>query len=159
VAAKPELSRVINISSLGSSASGAAMCRIRAKAPERAALAKRFEILEINDLSGELSIEKTSEYIYTVKGTLNATVSEMEDAPVVAICAPITTRLLAPLSNEIYNSLKHRGELPDYDDEIPPSGEVDMGEILAQHLSIEYSMMYQEPDEADLKEFSSPIGL
>lgn len=156
---KPELSRVINISSLGSSASGAAMCRIRAKAQERAALAKRFEIAEINDLSGELTIEKTSEYIYTVRGTLNATISEMDDAPVVAICAPITSRLLAPLPNDVYNSLKHRGELPEYDEEIPSSGDIDMGEILAQHLSIEYSMMYQEPDEADLKDFMSPIGL
>jgi hypothetical protein len=135
------------------------MCRIRAKAQERAALAKRFEIVEINDLSGELTIEKTSEYIYTVKGTLNATISEMDDAPVVAICAPITSRLLAPLPNDVYNSLKHRGELPEYDEEIPSSGDIDMGEILAQHLSIEYSMMYQEPDEADLKDFMSPIGL
>lgn len=155
---KPELSRVINIGSLGSSPSGAAMCRIKAKPSEKAALAKRFDISELIDLSGELTIEKTSEYIYTVKGMLNATVNEMDDAPVVSIHAPISTRLLAPLKNDLYNALKKDNELPDYDEEIPASGDIDMGEILAQHLSLEYSMMYEEPNEFDVNEFKHPIG-
>ena len=128
----PEFSRVVNIASLPGNR--AVVCKLLAKEKERVGLSERFNIHEIPYFSANVTIQRESKSAITVQGVLEAHVkysdfiSEHE-----VITADFETLILDSITSANLNF----EEATEYDDEVGPNGDIDIGEISAQYLALE----------------------
>lgn len=156
---KPEFSREIEAADIESKPR---IERIDATPEECAALAKRFNLLKINLLRAQLNMKREQGGdVLKVAGTLEADIVQS----CVITLEPVPAHITAPF--EAYfteKKLPSRND-PDYEigeadyepDEIV-NGKIDIGELVAQHLSLEMDPYPKSPN-ADLKEILKSRGL
>ena len=112
---------------------------LEAKPAERAALAKRFDLVELKRLKAQLTLTPGRDYMVTVKGTLFADIVQS----CVVTLEPVATHFELPVDTVfIPAALNKKGAgSPDPEDvdeefEIYSGGKIDLGEMVAQHLGI-----------------------
>ncbi|MEK0084735.1 YceD family protein [Benzoatithermus flavus] len=131
---------------------GGATVTLEANAEERRALAKRFDLVRLDLLAGEVSIERAGEDLLHVSGRLRARLAQrcvVTLDPVEATVEAEFDRLFsraAPLEAEEEIEIDPEAELP----EPLPEGGLDLGEILAEELSLALDPYPRSPD-ADAK--------
>jgi uncharacterized metal-binding protein YceD (DUF177 family) len=120
---------------------------VEADAAERAALARRFDLVALDQLQATVSISVTGNDIL-LSGTLSADVTQRciaTDEPVPSsITAPITLRCVpvgAEPSDEEVELSDEDCDVIDYD-----GAAIDLGEIIAQSLSLALDPWPRHPD-------------
>lgn len=104
-----------------------------ASAGERAALAERFGLLDLLSLTGELQLRPAAEGRVLVTGRL---VAEVEQACVVSL-EPVRQRVEEEIAWRLLPDGMEPSDGDDDPDDIPAEGgAVDLGEALAQQLSL-----------------------
>jgi uncharacterized metal-binding protein YceD (DUF177 family) len=104
-----------------------------AEAGQRTALAKRFELLDLLSLTGELELRPAPEGRVQVTGRL---VAEVDQACVVTL-EPVRARIEEPVAWRLLPDGMEPSDGDDDPDDIPAeNGVVDLGEALAQQLSL-----------------------
>ena len=112
--------------------------RINANPEERAALAKRFELVGIDRLEAVFSLKRTGGGVIHVSGELEADVTQ---ACVVTL-APVPAKVAETFSADFADEDRRRAEDPDLDfaaDDPPEpirNGHIDLGELAAEQLSL-----------------------
>ncbi|MBP0492273.1 YceD family protein [Pararoseomonas indoligenes] len=139
---KHEFSRILRPAALGQEGRRQTL---EAKPEERAALAERMGLVALDSLSAELDMVPASGKTVRVRGTLRAAVVQscvvtLEPVPQ-SVEEPLDWRILPP-------GKEPSDELDDGPDEIEsePDGTVDIGEALAQSLSLALDPYPRVPD-------------
>lgn len=131
-----ELARPVDLSRLGD---GEAVHRVVASAPERAALARRFDLPAIDALSAEVRLRR-------VRGGAAIRLSGRLSARVVQSCVVTLEPVPADIAETFSILFADRQERPETvmigdeaDEDWPeplPEGPLDIGEVVAQQLSL-----------------------
>lgn len=129
---RPEFSRIINAAQVP--ARKPVICKIVAKEKELAALATRLKVPGLKQFTAEITLSRTDATSILVEGTIVATVYNGEMFPEDEISEEFDTVILdnSSLSEKI--SIE---DAVDYDDEVGHNGDIDIGEIASQYLSME----------------------
>jgi len=109
------------------------LCKLLAKESERIALAKRLDIPEIVFLSANITLTRNDPITILVEGKLEARIKSGEFMDPDVISSDFDTLILDDSSGTAGMALE---DALDYDDEVV-NGEIDLGEIVAQYLSLE----------------------
>ena len=141
-----EFSRLVELERLGE---GESVYEIVATEAERAALAKRFSLLGLDELSAQVSLHRVHGGVAVrVRGEIHAQVRQT----CVVTLAPVPARL-----HENFALLLAAGEesprdvvvgLDDASEEPLPPGPLDIGEMVAQHLALALPQYPRAPDAA-----------
>jgi len=109
---------------------------IEATPSERAALAKRLGLMELRALSASGVVRPGAGGRWTLEGRLTAAVVQacvISLEPVAAVVEDPFTLAFAPMDEDDAGEV----DLTEADaDPLPPDGKLDVGEIVAQHLSL-----------------------
>lgn len=128
----PEFSRIVNVAQV--SLNREVSCRLLAKEAERIRLAQRFGIADLSYFAANVTIYRESQTAVLVSGSLEARVPLPVSHEPQALNAQFDTKLLfAGLGPEALRI----EDAVDYDDEVKSNGDIDVGEIAAQYLSLE----------------------
>lgn len=127
----PEFSRRISAAKVPSKRP--VMCKLLAKESERVALSQRLDIPEILYLSANLTLSRNDPITILVEGKLEARIKAGEFLDPEVIISDFDTVVLDDSSGTAGMSLE---DALDYDDEVV-NGEIDLGEIVTQYLSLE----------------------
>jgi uncharacterized metal-binding protein YceD (DUF177 family) len=112
--------------------------RISANPEERAALAKRFDLVGIDRLDAVFSLKRAGGGVIHVGGELEAEVIQS----CVVTLAPVPAKLVEAFSADFADEDRRRPEEPDLDfaaDDPPEpirNGHIDLGELAAEQLSL-----------------------
>ena len=109
------------------------LCKIIAKEHERMALAERLDVYQIPYLAANITITRKDQASVMVEGVLAAQIKDGEELDPYYVNCDFDTLVL---DNSAGAGISFE-EATDYDDEIGPSGDLDIGEITAQYLSME----------------------
>lgn len=135
--------------------------RLEATAAERAALAERFDLKDVEALSAEVQVNRTSDGRVRVRGTLAATVVQtcvvsLDPLPA-SIAAPFAASFAPPdtlaaeglLGTEVVVTIAEP-RLGEEDDPEPflDGDRIDLGELVAQHLSLALDPYPRKPNAA-----------
>lgn len=132
----PEFSRVINIAQIPTT--NGAHCRLLASQKEREALGKRFHIDDdLLFFSVNMTLLRTKTTTVLVNGTLIAHVLSEFDKNLNVIKADFETKLLCNNNDATSLSALRFADEEEFDDEVGPTGDIDIGEIAANYLSLE----------------------
>jgi uncharacterized metal-binding protein YceD (DUF177 family) len=130
--------------------------RINANAEERAALAKRFDLLGIDRLEAVFSLKRAGGGVIHVQGEIEA---EVTQACVVTL-APVPAQIVESFSADFADEDRRRPAETDLDFEAedPPepirNGHIDLGELAAEQLSLALNPYPRAPGAAIPEEFS-----
>ena len=138
--AAPEFSRTIAVDDIGE-------CEISmtidANADERQALAKRFQLQGIDSLTAEMGVRaEANGRLYVVRGHLEAEVVQSCVVSLQPVPARVEERFAAVFHRSEARDIEDLAELAlgaggDWDDPEPIEGStIDVGELVAQHLSL-----------------------
>ena len=137
----PEFSRPTNVSRIGRLEHRA---EIAANADERAALARRFGLLELEDLSAKLILKKRGDGVVEVSGTYRARLAQ----PCVVTLEPVWATIEEDVRLYFSGGLRDAARAADHaiddldaiDDEGAPepivNGVIDLGEAIAQLMAL-----------------------
>jgi hypothetical protein len=109
------------------------LCKIIAKEHERKGLAERFDIHQITYLAANVTITRTEVASLLVEGVFEAHIKDGEELDAFVVNSEFDTLIL---DGATANKISFE-ENTDYDDEVGENGELDIGEITAQYLSME----------------------
>jgi uncharacterized metal-binding protein YceD (DUF177 family) len=130
--------------------------RISANPEERAALAKRFDLIGIDRLEAVFSLKRAGGGVIHVSGTLEADVTQ---ACVVTL-APVPAKVAEAFSADFADEDRRRpaeGDL-DFEAEDPPepirNGHIDLGELAAEQLALALDPYPRAPGAAIPAEYS-----
>ena len=132
VTVKPEFSRIVNVKKIPHQ--GSATCRIIANNEERRALSLRFRTHEISELAANVTLSRISRTTpgILLQGSLCGSIIAATFSDSLVLHCNFTSKLIGSAT-----ALEMFISDPTYDDIIPLSGDVDIGEIVAQHFSLE----------------------
>ncbi|KAJ1438515.1 hypothetical protein B484DRAFT_392269 [Ochromonadaceae sp. CCMP2298] len=125
-----EFSRVINVGQIPRAKP--VLCRLLAKEAERQGLCARFDIPQLPYFAANVTLSRRDEHSVLVVGSIEAHVKSGEMMDVEVLRSDFDTLLL----NNEGGDLNIEDET-DFDDEVGPGGEIDIGEIAAQYLALE----------------------
>ena len=122
----PEFSRVLMLEELSA---GVVERTLDAAVTERIALAQRFGLIELGSLRADLTIRRTVVGDVVLHGALHAEVTQE---------CTVTLEPVPATVDETFHLRfgRHDGEVDDAVDELLPETELDLGEIVAQQLSL-----------------------
>ena len=126
-----EFSRIVNAAQV--TGRRPVLCKIIAKEKEQAALAERLDVYQIPYLAANITVTRTDRASILVEGVLVAKIKDGEELDPYDVNCDFDTLVL---DNSAGTGISFE-EATDYDDEIGPSGDLDIGEITAQYLSME----------------------
>jgi hypothetical protein len=131
VPSSPEFSRIINAAQIPQKRP--VLCKLLANENERRKLAQRFDMSEITYFAVNMTVSRRDPETILIDGELEAHVKagELLDADVIK--SEFDTILLDN-TNGAGISIE---DATDYDEEVGPNGEIDVGEIASQYLSLE----------------------
>jgi uncharacterized metal-binding protein YceD (DUF177 family) len=130
--------------------------RINANPEERAALAKRFDLVTIDRLEAVFSLKRAGGGVIHVGGTLEADVTQS----CVVTLAPVPAKIAETFSADFADEDRRRADDPDLDfaaDDPPEpirNGHIDLGELAAEQLALALDPYPRAPDAAIPAEFS-----
>ncbi len=139
-----------------------------AKPDERAALAKRFELLRLDSLKAELSVKPGRLDIVTVTGKITATFVQN----CVVTLEPLTTRMKLDIDvtfvpagqaggnkqSKAQEADEDLDDAPDEDIETYSKDRIDLGEMVAQQMAVNIDPYPRKPDAAlPATEFGSKV--
>jgi uncharacterized metal-binding protein YceD (DUF177 family) len=130
--------------------------RISANPAERAALAKRFDLIGIDRLEAVCSLKRAGGGVIHVTGELEA---EVIQACVVTL-APVPAKVAEAFSADFADEDRHRPGDQDlaFDEDDPPepirNGHIDLGELAAEQLALALDPYPRAPGAAIPGEFS-----
>lgn len=131
--------------------------RISANPEERAALAKRFELIGIDRLEAVFTLKRAGGGVIHVQGEIQA---EVIQACVVTL-APVPARIAETFSADFADADDRRRPAEtdlDFEADDPPepirNGHIDLGELAAEHLSLALNPYPRAPGAAIPAEFS-----
>jgi uncharacterized metal-binding protein YceD (DUF177 family) len=130
--------------------------RISANPEERAALAKRFDLVKIDRLEAVFSLKRAGGGVIHVNGELEAEVTQS----CVVTLAPVPAKVAETFSADFADEDRRRVAEPDLDFEAddPPepirNGHLDLGELAAEQLALALEPYPRAPDAAIPAEFS-----
>jgi uncharacterized metal-binding protein YceD (DUF177 family) len=135
--AEPELSRPLQVDKI---AAGGVAEHVVARAAERKALAKRFDLLDLPKLEADLNVDHAQGQMLAVTGTLSADVVQqcvvsLEPVPT-QIKANIDTLFAPAALLDVGANPPHAEEVENDAPEPIVNGLIDLGELVAQHLGI-----------------------
>jgi hypothetical protein len=130
----PEFSRIINVAQI--SPRKTVQCKLLAKESERKSLSERFDVEGINYFAANVTLARQDIQSILVTGTISAVISNGELFPEDYINSEFDTILLDN-SNVPIGERLNIDDATDYDEEVGPTGDIDVGEIAAQYLSLE----------------------
>ncbi len=141
-AAAPEFRRLTRLDEVGRRD---VEVTVVAAPPEREALARRFGIAEISALEAGLKIRRISSGVYNVSGALEAEIIyigvEAAEAMEFSLNEPFDEVFATP---EGWRTLEETAIDDEVDAELVTEGFIDMGEIVAQNLSLALDPMLLE---------------
>jgi len=142
-----EFSRVVDVTTTG--AQGRHF-NYQATAEECQALADRFSILSVDDLRAECGVRPVKKGEYHLEGRFSATVTQacgvsLEPVAEQLSCSFAVTLLNAP-RRKPEEGVEIDFDVDEEDIEILRSNQVDVGEIIAQHLSLEINPYPRKAD-------------
>lgn len=132
-----EFSRIINVAQIPARKS--VLCRVVATDDECKNVAERFDIGNLIYLSANVTISRRDSYSIVVEGNFIARISNGELFPAEEYNCEFDTLLLDNTNSaggSTASKLNWDDEV-DYDDEVKPNGDIDVGEIVAQYLCLE----------------------
>jgi uncharacterized metal-binding protein YceD (DUF177 family) len=142
----PEFSRIISVARIppvGTEES------LTAKPDERAALAKRFDLVKLSSLTATVTVQPSGEQIIHVKGMAAADIMQQ----CVITLEPLPSHIDLDIDVEFVPAEAHKAGsgspyADDLDSEIElyDNGKIDLGEIVAQHLGIAIDPYPRKPD-------------
>ncbi len=130
--------------------------RINANPEERAALAKRFDLVGIDRLEAVFLLKRAGNGVIHVSGELEAEVTQS----CVVTLAPVPAKLAETFSADFADEDRRRTEEADLDFEAadPPepirNGHIDLGELAAEQLALALEPYPRAPGAAVPAEFS-----
>jgi uncharacterized metal-binding protein YceD (DUF177 family) len=131
--------------------------RISANPEERAALAKRFELIGIGRLEAVFTLKRAGGGVIHVQGEIQA---EVTQACVVTL-APVPAKIAETFSADFADADDRRRPAEtdlDFEADDPPepirNGHIDLGELAAEHLSLALNPYPRAPGAAIPAEFS-----
>ncbi len=130
--------------------------RINANPEERAALAKRFDLVGIDRLEAVFSLTRAGGGVIHVRGELEAEVTQS----CVVTLAPVPAKVAEAFSADFADEDRRRAEEADLDFEAddPPepirNGHIDLGELAAEQLALALEPYPRAPGAAVPAEFS-----
>jgi uncharacterized metal-binding protein YceD (DUF177 family) len=130
--------------------------RISANPEERAALAKRFDLIGIDRLEAVFSLKRAGGGVIHVSGELEAAVTQS----CVVTLAPVPAKIAEAFSADFADEDRRRTEDPDLDfaaDDPPEpirNGHLDLGELAAEQLALALDPYPRAPGAAIPAEFS-----
>lgn len=131
--------------------------RISANPEERAALARRFDLLGIDRLEARFSLKRAGGGVIHVQGEIEAEVTQACVVTLAPVPATIAERFSADFADEDDRRRPTESDL-DFDAEDPPepirNGHIDLGELAAEHLSLALDPYPRAPGAAIPAEFS-----
>ena len=128
----PEFSRVLNTGQIPRDRP--IMCRLLARDKEREGLAERFDMPEITYFSANVTAKRADRSSILVQGNLEAHIKAGKLLRTDSIVTTFETMLLDNTGVGIALSLEDATE---YDDQVDENGDIDIGEIASQYLSLE----------------------
>jgi uncharacterized metal-binding protein YceD (DUF177 family) len=142
----PEFSRVVSVTRI--SPKGIEEI-LGAKPAERAALAKRFDLIEITMLKAALNLTPGAQQTIIATGNIKAEVIQR----CIVTLEPITNRLeldvnvvfIPEESNQAAAKVSEEAELED-EFELFSGGKIDIGEMVAQHIGINIDLYPRKAD-------------
>lgn len=137
----PELSRPVPLYAIGEAGRTE---RIVATAAERDALAARFGILGIDRLEATLRLTTEVDGSVLVRGGLDAAVTQQ----CVVTFEPVAQRVAEPVRWRLLPPGREAADGPDEPDDIETAGVADLGEALAEQLSLALDPYPRAPDAA-----------
>ena len=126
-----EFSRIVNSAQI--TERRPVLCKVVAKDHERVALAERLDVYQIPYLAANITITRRDRASILVEGVLSAQIKDGEELDPYDVTCDFDTLIL---DNSVGSGVSFE-EATDYDDEIGPSGDLDIGEITTQYLSME----------------------
>jgi len=129
--AKTEFSRIVHLSKVPRSKP--VSCRLIAKETERRALSERFHLGELTYLAANVTLSRQPPSSVLIQGNIIAHVSYTYENPDI-LSEPFETVLL-----NNYDSGAERvafEDAKDCDDEVAADGNIDVGEIVGEYLSL-----------------------
>ena len=112
---------------------------LEAKPEERAALAKRFDLVELRSLKAQLSLKTSGQETIFVKGKIKAEIVQRcvvtLELMTTSINLKVDTVCLPADQHRAGAGSSHYDELDD-EFEIFSNGKIDLGEMVAQHLGV-----------------------
>jgi len=130
--------------------------RISANPEERAALAKRFDLIGIDRLEASFSLKRAGGGVIHVEGAVEA---EVTQACVITL-APVPAKVAETFSADFADEDRRKEPDPDlaFDAEDPPepirNGHIDLGELAAEQLALALDPYPKAPGAAIPAEFS-----
>jgi hypothetical protein len=133
---KPEFSRILNVGSIPDKRP--VLCKLLAKPAERQGLALRFDLPELSHFAANVTVQRQDPYTIRVEGTIEAHITTPSALlPPQEITGTFETLVLDSISSGAAKGAVSFSEATDYDEEIAPNGDMDLGEISAQYFSLE----------------------
>ena len=129
----PEFSRVLNAGQIPSNRP--VMCRLLAKEKERAGLALRLGVPNITYFSANITSHRSGPGSIIIAGKLEAHVKGGEFYSE-EVTGSFETQVLDNTGWDA-GSRVSLADAQDYDEEVSPDGDIDIGEIASQYLSLE----------------------
>ncbi len=160
-----ELSRPFDVQTLGG---GEVRIEIVASAEERAALARRFDLLALDDLRGALRVVGSGAGVVRVSGTVEAIVEQT--------CVVTLEPMRSTIRGAVERSFRERADVAEEpaeielqleEDEPDPliDGRIDLGEVVAEQLGLEIDpfprrpgAVFEPPSEASGEEGEGNAG-
>ena len=129
---RPEFSRIINAGQIQSRKP--VICKILAKQRELELLAVRLEVPGLSYFAANITLSRKDITSIDITGTIAATVYNGDIFPADYVVGEFDTIILDNSSISDKISIE---DAVDYDDEVGANGDIDIGEIAAQYLSLE----------------------
>jgi uncharacterized metal-binding protein YceD (DUF177 family) len=131
--------------------------RISANPEERAALAKRFELIGIDRLEAVFTLKRAGGGVIHVQGEIQAEVTQACVVTLAAVPAKIAETFSADFADEDDRRRPAETDL-DFEADDPPepirNGHIDLGELAAEHLSLALNPYPRAPGAQIPAEFS-----
>lgn len=153
----PEFSRLIGVERIPDQG-----CEeiLSPKPNEQAALAKRFDLLELTHMKAVLTLKPELRGTIAAFGRLRADVVQQ----CVVTLEPLTTRINAPLKvlfipAHLQNTHAESGDVDTVEEDIEyyTGGKIDLGEWVAQHLGLNLDPYPRKPDAALVQTEFGPV--
>lgn len=129
-----EFSRIVNSGQISSKRN--VLCKLAANEEERLNLAKRFDIANILHFHANITLSRQDIQSIVITGTLSAEIYNGDLFPTDIITSEFETIMLDNTNVPIEQRILIE-DAQDYDDEVGINGEIDIGEIASQYLSME----------------------
>ena len=134
----PEFSRPVDVTSFGAKGRN---FKFQAEEDERCALASRYSVLSVDELAVECKITPTRKGSFKLDARFNANIKQSCGISLDPVEDKISSKFTLILQQSVQRAVKETPEIdfsPDEEDvEYLESNMVDVGEMIAQHLSLE----------------------